>query len=54
MTNNTNTPAPRFASHAERLAYFSAATPKIDMPTAPIRRPAPRARRHSVPRRAIR
>jgi hypothetical protein len=53
MTNNQN-PAPRFASHAERLAYFSASKATTAMPTTPIRHPAPKPRRNSVPHRAIR
>ena len=37
MNNDTNTPAalPTFASHAERLAYFSRMTPTTTMPDRP-------------------
>jgi hypothetical protein len=54
MTNNQN-PAPRFASHAERLAYYSNA--RLDTPPvmpAKVNRPAPRPRRNSVKHRSIR
>lgn len=57
MINETNNPAPRFASHAERLAYYSNADPaRLANPIKPavISRPAPRARRNSVKHRAIR
>lgn len=56
MTNNQN-PASRFATQAERLAYYSAAaTDKLATPIMPaqVNRPAPRPRRHSVRHRAIR
>lgn len=54
MTNNQN-PAPRFASHAERLAYFSASRNTTSMPDRPTDRSrngmrAPRSVKH----RAIR
>lgn len=50
MTNNQNRPM----TALERRALFSKATPEVRMPTAPIRRPAPKARRNSVPHRSIR
>lgn len=53
MTNNQN-PAPRFASHAERLAYFSRSKEGAPIMPTTIRRPPPKARRNSVKHRAIR
>jgi hypothetical protein len=53
MTNN-NTSLPTFASHAERLAYFSASKPDTTPLDHPARRLPPRPRRNSVRHRAIR
>ena len=57
MTNNpTPNPTPDFSKMTplERIAYFSAATPTINMPDRPVRRLPPRSRRNSVKHRAIR
>ena len=53
---NTDRPAPDFSKMTplERIAYFSAATPTINMPDRPARRLPPRSRRNSVKHRAIR
>ena len=58
MTNNPNTPtaAPTFASHAERLAYYSAMTATTTMPSRPTDRSRNNMRgtRPSPKRRIIR
>lgn len=56
MTNNNPSPTPDFSKMTplERIAYFSAATPTINMPDRPVRRLPPRSRRNSVKHRAIR
>lgn len=55
MTTNTNTPDFSTMTHAERLAYFSAANlDRAPIMPATISRPAPRPRRNSVRHRAIR
>lgn len=55
MTNNPN-PLPTFASHAERLAYFSNMTPTTTMPDRPTDRSRNNMRgtRPSPKRRIIR
>lgn len=52
MTNNT--PDISKMTPLERRAFFSAAKGTITMPTAPVRRLPPRARRTSVRHRSIR
>ena len=54
MTNNNPTPDLSKMTLPERLAYFSAATPKINNLDHPARRLPPRPRRNSVKHRAIR
>lgn len=57
MTNNNTNPIPTFATHAERLAYFSNADAnRLAAPIMPatVKRLPPRPRRHSVKHRAIR
>lgn len=53
MNNEPTAPINMTASIDRRIADLRA-TPAPIMPTAPIRRPAPRRRRNSVPHRAIR
>lgn len=53
MNNEPINPDALRASLERRLAILRS-TPAPIMPTAPIRRPAPRPRRNSVPHRSIR
>lgn len=52
MTNNNTTPRPM--THAERLAFYSNATPEVNPIPTKARRTPPKARRHSVRHRSIR
>ena len=56
MNNEPNNQTPDLAAMhpLDRRMLFSAAKTETVMPDHPVRRPAPRARRHSVRHRAIR